>query len=222
MDDPAIDPRVHAAALAGLRRMNLATLSHITLERLSRELAPQAATNGLRVLDLACGSGDVVTRLAKRARRQGRDWTCDGCDRSPTALSIATTRAQAAGLENVRFFQCDVLHDPLPTDYDILHSGLFLHHLTREEATSLLARMAKAARVGIIISDLVRGWSTLAMVFIATRFLSRSTIVHQDGLASVRAAWTKRELQELAAEAGLSGAKVVRCHPARQLLTWKS
>lgn len=50
--------------------------------------------------------------------------------------------------------------------------------------------------------------------------LSRSPVVHFDGPASVRAAYTPAELRALADQAGLAGATVRPVFPCRMLLTW--
>jgi len=60
--------------------------------------------------------------------------------------------------------------------------------------------------------------TTLALA--VPRLLSRSPVVHADAPASARAAWSPAELADLAARAGLAGAKVRRRFPQRMLLTW--
>jgi hypothetical protein len=45
--------------------------------------------------------------------------------------------------------------------------------------------------------------------------------VHFDAIASVRAAWTPGEIQQIAEEAGLHAPRIERCWPARWTLWWK-
>ncbi len=61
----------------------------------------------------------------------------------------------------------------------------------------------------------------LAAAWLGCRLLSRSPIVHFDGPASVRAAWTIEELQSFAVAAQMDGAVVRACAPWRMLLVWK-
>jgi hypothetical protein len=56
---------------------------------------------------------------------------------------------------------------------------------------------------------------------VATRLLTTSYVVHNDGPLSVEAAWTMAEAQRLAEEAGLPGARISWRWPFRFLLTWR-
>jgi hypothetical protein len=49
--------------------------------------------------------------------------------------------------------------------------------------------------------------------------LTSSRVVRVDALRSVEAAWTVRELSEIAREAGVEDASVLSAFPARMLLT---
>lgn len=59
---------------------------------------------GMRVIDVGCGPGDV-SFLA--ARIVGPNGSVLGLDRAPEALALASARAHAAGLTNVRFVEAD-------------------------------------------------------------------------------------------------------------------
>jgi hypothetical protein len=119
----------------------------------------------------------------------------------------------------VRFFQLDVLAEPLPAEYDAITCSLFLHHLSEADAVSLLRAAAGAARL-VLISDLRRSRSGYALAWMACRLLTRSRIVHVDGPLSIAAAFTPAELRELALRSGLAGAQVSRRWPQRMLLKW--
>ena len=78
--------------------------------------------------------------------------------------------------------------------------------------------MADTARL-VLVNDLERSAPNFAMVYAASRLVSRSPVVHVDALLSVRAAFTPGEVRALAERAGLTGATVVRRWPCRLLLT---
>jgi 2-polyprenyl-3-methyl-5-hydroxy-6-metoxy-1,4-benzoquinol methylase len=174
----------------------------------------------LRVLDLATGAGDLPIRLWHKARRAHIQLRLEGCDVSPRAVAYAHQRAKNQGAD-VRFFQLDALADALPTNYDVLTSSLFLHHLNDEQAVNLLRRMAQAANRLVLINDLRRNLAGLALAYIGTRLLSTSDVVHRDGVMSVRAAFTLEEVRTLARNAGLEGAQVKKRWPCRFLLAWR-
>jgi SAM-dependent methyltransferase len=219
MDQPGLDPAQHARALRGLARINWWSRSSGILWPALLAQA-RAAAGPLRVLDLATGAGDVPIRLSRRARRAGIPARIEGCDVSAVAVEYARQRAERVGAD-VHFFVHDALAGPLLSGYDVVMSSLFLHHLERGQARTLLARMAEQAQQQVLVNDLVRSPAGLLLAHVGTRLLSRSWVVHTDGPRSVAGAFTTGELRELAAEAGLVGAEVAWRWPFRMLLTWR-
>jgi len=219
MDDPALGADQHQRALDGLIRINRMSRTAARLARAIETLTPPD-NRPLRILDVATGSGEVPLALAVRAQRRGHHWQLLGSDISPTAVAYAAQRASKQQLA-VDFLTHNALETPLPDDCDVIVCSLFLHHLNDEQAELLLRRMREAARQMVIVDDLRRSNWGLLVAVIGTRLLSRSRIVHIDGLRSVRAAFTPRELSTLADRAGLAGHRVTTCWPARQLLVWR-
>ena len=228
MDDPALDPAAHRAALAGLKRLNALSGTTRSLAKALRPiLADVPAGRTPRVLDVACGGGDGAVALARRLTRTlGRPVRVDGCDRSPVALETARRSAAAAG-QACEFFPADALAGPLPgadggadERYDAAVSSLFLHHLQDEDAPAALRNITDAANA-VVVSDLRRTRLGLAMAHVACRALSRSPVVHADGPQSVRAAFTVAEFERVAAAAGLGDGTLTRVWPQRFLFVWR-
>lgn len=216
MDQPGLDVQDHQQALRGLRRVNVVSRSaEIVWPHLAAFARAQQGRT-VRVLDVASGGGDVLGALARKARATGLPMELHGCDVSPVAVEFATCAAARAGLD-VRYFECDVLTDGLPGDYDAVICSLFLHHLDRPEAVALLSHMRSAARL-VLVCDLRRSRLGYVLAWSGARLLSRSRVVHVDGPLSVRGAWTIAEARELADEAGLAGARFTRHWPQRFLL----
>ena len=220
MDQPDVDPAEHALALRGLARVNWFSRSDAIFWPTLRELACEQQPQPLRVLDVACGGGDVALALARRARRTGIELRLAGCDLSETALSIARQRAASAG-EAIEFFRHDVLTQPLPARFDVVICSLFLHHLNEADAIAVLRSMSQAARRAVLINDLVRGRCGYLLAELGGRLLTRSRIVHVDGPLSVAGAFTPDEALQLCQQAGLTGAAISRHWPQRFLLTWR-
>jgi 2-polyprenyl-3-methyl-5-hydroxy-6-metoxy-1,4-benzoquinol methylase len=214
MDEPDIDPALHRQALAGLARLNAFGRSSSMIFGALRRLKQP-----LRILDVACGGGDVTVNLARRAARNGWPWEFTGVDKSATALDVAAKRAAAAGVK-VEFQPLDVVADELPGGYDVIICSLFLHHLSDDEALGLLRRMAAAAERKVVISDLHRSRWNYAMTLAACQLATRSPVVHKDGPLSIRAAFSLSEARSLAERAGLTGARISARFPVRWLLEW--
>ncbi|MFQ3651616.1 MAG: methyltransferase domain-containing protein, partial [Gemmataceae bacterium] len=164
----------------------------------------------VRVLDVACGGGDVVHALAQLRP----DWYVAGCDLSPTAVAYASRRGGT-------FFVHDALAAPIPSGYEALTCCLFVHHLDIEQTLTLMRRLRASDARMVLISDLERCRAGLWSAYLITRLITRSPVVHYDGPVSVRAAYTLPEIARLARQAGLHGARLRRVWPFRWLLTWE-
>lgn len=218
MDRADLEEEAHRRALVGLARLNWWSGAARPYRKVVRRLA-STVSGPLTVLDVAAGAGDLPLALARWANRQGIDLALATCDRSCRAVRWARRRGEAAGIE-IDAFVHDVAKDDLPKRYDIVTSSLFLHHLSRDSALEVLARLALAARCVLVVCDLRRSPGSLALAAVASRLLTRSPVVHADAVLSARAAFTPEEAGLLATEAGLEGATVERCWPQRYKLTW--
>jgi 2-polyprenyl-3-methyl-5-hydroxy-6-metoxy-1,4-benzoquinol methylase len=220
MDQSGLDPAEHAAALRGIARINWLSGSARILWRPLYRLAQEDPTKPLRILDLATGSGDNPLRLWQCFRRAGLRVEMAGADVSELALDEARKRAAIAGAP-IRFFALNALYDPLPKDFDVVTSSLFLHHLEDGEAVEQLRHMGGAARQMVLVNDLIRSHINYLLACAGTRILTRSPMVHFDGPCSVAAAFTRAEARQLALRAGLESAQVQWRWPWRFLLQWR-
>jgi SAM-dependent methyltransferase len=220
MDDPALPAGRHRHALRGLSRLNALSGSTRILWPAIAKLA-RSQGRALRILDLASGAGDVPLGLWRRARRARLEMEIHGLDVSPRAVNFAREQAKRLGAA-VRFEELDVLADPLPADYDVLISSLFLHHVSEDDAVLLLNKMRHATRHAVLINDLLRSAGGLALAHVASRLFTSSDVVHLDAPQSVRASFTAPELLALARRAEMDGARVSQHWPQRLLLTWNA
>jgi 2-polyprenyl-3-methyl-5-hydroxy-6-metoxy-1,4-benzoquinol methylase len=220
IDQPDLDARRHNDALRGLERINWWSGSTRLLWPALRAAAQRHGSRPLHVLDIATGAGDIPIRLGRKARQAGLDVRLAGCDRSLHAIAYARQRAAEEEIE-VRFFEWDALQGDFPGEYDFVLSSLFLHHLDEGQAVELLRQMARAARQGILVHDLMRSPAGYALAYLGTRVLCASPVVHTDGPRSVESAFTPAEVRALARAAGLLEAVVTRRWPCRLLLTWQ-
>ena len=221
MDDPALDEGEHMRALGALARINVlsrtaAQLASAVVAIVGRDrLRPEGPP--VRIVDVACGGGDVTLGLARRLARRGAVEVL-GVDVSPRAIDRCRDRGSRAGC-GVRFVVRDVIRDGCPP-CDVAVSSLFLHHLDDPAALDLLATMRHAVAHGVAVSDLVRSRVGLALAAVGTSVLASSRVARVDGPLSVRAARTPAEYAALCTAAGLAGASVRRVWPERVLVRW--
>lgn len=220
MDDPRLDQVLHVGALNGLRRINAWSRTASYLWRAISHIASERKLRQIRLLDVACGGGDLALQLACRAARAGVILEIHGCDISPTAIRHASTVADQQGFANCQFFIANVFEDPFPVGFDVIVSTLFLHHLEQHQAIRLLTKMADATKHAIFIDDLLRSRRGYWLAQLGCRLLSRSPVVHYDGPVSVLGAYTLVEVQTLGAKAGLVDARFQKHWPERYLMSW--
>jgi 2-polyprenyl-3-methyl-5-hydroxy-6-metoxy-1,4-benzoquinol methylase len=225
MDDPALPESDHLAALDALATLNAVSLTgHQVAAAVERIAGGMPGDRPLRIVDVACGGGDITVALADRlARRRGRRGGVEvlGVDVSERAVARARDRASRREFRTVDFAVRDVVAEGCPP-CDVAVSSLFLHHLDDRDATAVLRSMAAAAALGGVVSDLVRSRTGLVLAILGTRLLARSRVARVDGPLSVRAARTPTEYRLLADRAGLPQALVRKTWPERVLMEWKT
>ena len=218
MDETTLDAAEHARALTGLARVNWWSRSSAIVRPALRSLATEfSSERPMRLLDVACGGGDVTVAIARWIRLAGLPVRVSACDISQTALDISQCRAEASG-ESIEFFQHDLLRSPLPEEFDVVMCSLFLHHLDEPDAVRVLRSMSAAAARAVLVNDLIRSRHGYWLAMLGTRLLTRSRIVHTDGPLSVAGAFTTNEALQLCEQAGLSDVTISRHWPQRFLL----
>lgn len=218
MDDPALAAADHAAALGALATINAVSGTAARLARSVAALRPSIAA-AFMVVDVACGGGDVTVALERRLARIAPRPRLVGIDISPRAIERATRLAGRRG-SAATFRVGDVQTAGCPS-CDVAVSSLFLHHLDDVAAVAVLRGMAAAARVGVVISDLIRSRIGLALAVVGTSVLASSRVARVDGPLSVRAARTIPEYRELLSRAGMASATVRRTWPERVVIEWR-
>ncbi len=219
MDSLDVDTTAHEHALRALSRLNAISFSSQIVWPTLQDLAKSTPDRPLRVLDLACGGGDIVCRLARGAERNQLKIEFHGIDRSPFAIQLARQTA-ANQRVNVTFEVGEVLHSELPKTFDVVMCSLFLHHLSECDAVELIRRMRVAARRTLLVNDLRRTRLGFALTWFGCQFLTRSHIVHVDGPRSVEGSFTDQEVVDLASRAGCANPRLTRHWPQRYLLRW--
>jgi 2-polyprenyl-3-methyl-5-hydroxy-6-metoxy-1,4-benzoquinol methylase len=110
MDAPDLPPARFVETLKGLGLVNLVTRSSRLMWPDLKATALRHPNRPIRVLDVACGGGDVLLALWRAAQRAGLRVELAGCDLSATAVAYAKEHTTRAG-SNMEFFANRVPHD---------------------------------------------------------------------------------------------------------------
>jgi ubiquinone/menaquinone biosynthesis C-methylase UbiE len=101
---------------------------------------------GMHVLDVGCGAGDVSLLAAAFV---GSNGSVLGVDQSPESVALARERAKAAGLDNVRFEVARLEGFRPEESFDALVGRLVLLYL--KEPAVVLRQLAECVRPGGVV-----------------------------------------------------------------------
>lgn len=154
------------------------------------------------IVDLGCGSGDVLKYIARWARSNKFQVKLTGIDRNPDAIKYLVKNC--SGYPEITGVASDY-KDFLETGpkIDIVHCALFCHHLNNNELLELFRYSKKYISDGFVINDLQRSSIAYYSVWFLTRLLRGSALSQHDGPVSVLRAFTRTELTILLQTAGL-------------------
>ncbi|MGH7356017.1 MAG: methyltransferase domain-containing protein [Candidatus Rokuibacteriota bacterium] len=202
--DGALTRAARAATLADVDRLNAWFGGYALSLRAMRRLAGRVpAERTLVVADVGGGRADLAVRIVRWARRAGRRVRILVVDRDAETLALAADACRA--YPEIVLLRGDATALPLGDGrVDVAVVALTLHHLEPDGAAACLAEMTRAARLGVVVNDLLRGYLTLGLVWLVTRALGMHPVSCHDGPVSVRRAYAPAELRALAGRAGVA------------------
>ena len=154
----------------------------------------------LRIVDLATGSGDIPRLIINHSRAIGALVEIDAVDRQSATVDIA--RELSAGYPEISYIDADILEWKPAAAHDIALCTLTLHHFSNEDTVKVLRRCSEVATKFVLVSDLRRGFFLKAGVYILTAFIFRETMTRYDARLSAARAFSFKEFDKLARQAG--------------------
>lgn len=155
----------------------------------------------VRVCEIGCGGGDNLRVIRDWSRHHHIEVELMGVDVNPHCIEFAQRRKQNAGIEFIcsDFFSLSFEHQP-----HVIFSSLFGHHLNQVQFVQMLQWCNANALVGHFINDLQRHPFAYHSIKILTSAFSKSYLVKHDAPLSVLRGFSKPELVQLFAKAGIS------------------
>ena len=187
LDAPDVDP---ALARRSLRDVMLANSLMGGTRAVMHELEsimpslPKRAT----LLDVGTGMGDIPRRAREVAARRGVTLDTVGLEAAEWLAAAARTSMTAAVVGDGRFL-------PFAShSVDIVICSQVLHHFFDHDAVALLQELNRVARVGVIVSDLLRSDLAVAGLWLFSFVLGFHPVSRHDGIMSIRRGFTPGEL----------------------------
>jgi ubiquinone/menaquinone biosynthesis C-methylase UbiE len=129
-------------------------------------VAQAELADGLRVLEIGCGTGNVTTRVKRAA--PGADVV--GSD--PDPLALARAQRKAGGLSGIRFERAYAQELPFADgEFDRVLSSMMLHHLDDDVKAGAAAEIYRVLRPGSTLHIVDIGGHTTGHHGLAARWM---------------------------------------------------
>jgi len=166
---------------------NQATISglHTLLKTASKD-------DAIHIIDLGCGSGDMLRAVADYGRKNKFAFKLTGIDANEFTVNYA--RKLSVNYPEISYIKMDILaNEFLDLKFDIALATLFLHHFTEGQIEELLFPVVHKARIGVVVNDLHRS-RTAYYLFKGLCLFITNPMVKKDGAISVLRGFKKNEI----------------------------
>jgi SAM-dependent methyltransferase len=165
----------------------------LTLDGISELMEGRDSTMPVTIIDLGCGDGEMLRKIARFAEGKGYRFNLIGLDANAHILAEAETRS--AQFPNISFQKMDVFSEELHAiPFDIALCSLFLHHFSNNDIVSLLQRLSERANIGIVVNDLHRSRVAFGLFRLISNMFLTTPLTRRDGLVSIARGFKKKEL----------------------------
>jgi ubiquinone/menaquinone biosynthesis C-methylase UbiE len=211
LDTDAGTPEEISGTLTDLRMFNRWFGGISCTTRLVDQVARRTKSTSLAWLDVASGAGYVPHSVRERfAKRK-------------VHLDITLLDRAASHIRNgTRAVVGDALALPFrDATFDFVSSELFVHHLAPRQVVQFAREALRVCRHAFVINDLIRDPIHLALAYGGFP-LYQSRITRNDAPASVRQAYTVKEMRAMLRETGARSIEINTCFLYRMgVIVWK-
>ncbi len=211
LDSDAGTPAEVAGSLSDLRSFNRWFGGVSTTQRMIEQVASASTQSSFTLLEVAAGSGYVPQIVRDRLRGMGIRLEITLLDRAPSHLR-----------DGARAVVADAVSIPCrDASFDLVCCNLFAHHLAPDQLKQFGREALRVCRVAVLINDLLRTRLHLILAY-AGLPLYRSRLTRHDAPASVRQAYTRKEMREMLLQAGAARLEISRNYLYRMgAIAWK-
>ena len=201
LDSDLCPPLEAQTSLRDLCRINRWFGGVSTTRCLIERAASATGQKHFSVLEVASGFGEVPREAGRQLTRTGITLDITDLDRVPSHLQ-----------RGHRGLVADAMALPFRDgSFDLVSCSLFAHHLEPTELAAFASEGLRVSRRALLINDLIRHPLHLALVY-GGFLLMRSHVSRVDGLASVKRAYTPKEMRQILSSAAPIGKIELSCH----------
>jgi 2-polyprenyl-3-methyl-5-hydroxy-6-metoxy-1,4-benzoquinol methylase len=194
MDDFALEGETLRDALDKIASINqFLGGNELTLQGINKLLSKADKNQTFKIVDVGCGNGDMLRKLADYGKRNNLKFDLFGVDANH--FTIKHAKKLSENYTNITYSCEDIFNEEFKDlKYDIVLCTLTLHHFKDNEIIDLMTVFNENARLGIVINDLQRSaiayrlFQGLCIVFRLNKMSK------EDGLTSILRGFKKQEL----------------------------
>lgn len=205
MDEPCSRSEMEAC-LKDIAKLNRLFLAYRPTLHWLESLNLQNREERICILDVGCGYGDGLRRVARWAKQHGIAVKLLGLDLNPDAISIA---AEATGGEfEIEWIAADLFAFVPDNPVHIVMSSQFTHHLCEADIVRFLAWMERQSGIGWFVNDLSRSATPYYLLCAFARIAGLHRFVRHDGPVSIARAFVLEDWQRMCDAAGLKSTDI--------------
>ena len=213
LDSDLGTPKEVCDSLLDLRWFNRWFGGVATVRGMIQSIVQRTDATTLSVLEVASGDGYILKTLQQEFAATGIDLRITLLDRILAHFTSIGSFPKIAG---------DALRLPFAdSTFDLVSCSLFIHHLSPEQAVLFAKDALRVARRAVLVHDLIRNPFHLALAYAGLPSY-RSRITRNDAPASVRQAYTVKEMENFFREAAATKIETQQHYFYRMgVIAWK-
>jgi len=158
------------------------------------EATPQES---FTLVDVGCGSGDLLRSIAKWAKEHKLQFKLIGIDANPHTIQLA--QSFSSDYPEIEFTSMDVFSkDFNSVNADIITCCLTLHHFKDHQNKDFLQYLTHQSKLGVVINDLHRSSIAYYLFQLYALLFMKSSVAKTDGLISILRGFKKKDLSNYA------------------------
>jgi len=145
------------------------------------------------IIDLGCGSGEMLRVIAEQMRKKNQPVRLIGIDANPHIVEYAKKKSRNYPEISYR---CTLItpQEISNSTCDIFLSTLFLHHFKSDDCIEFITAACERATMGVIVNDLHRSRMAYYLFKFMSIFISNK-MIKSDGLTSILRGFKMQDLR---------------------------